>query len=131
MKRQTKITSIWAFISLSLLIHFVLEIGEGFYYSELPKEPYGESVPTENHIIYLIAMILPLAMAFVTLFISSKPFKIFSLVYASLLTLINAAHAIEGLVYAISNVSQVVLLLMVVIFNISLLLQLNHWRKEE
>ncbi|MEM6526043.1 MAG: hypothetical protein AAF693_19765 [Bacteroidota bacterium] len=130
MNRQTKIASIWLFISIGLLIHLSLEMSEGFYYSELPKEPYNASVPTENHIIYLLAMILPLAMACATLFLESRFFKVFSLIYAGILTVMNAAHGVEGLIFSIENVSQVVLLLMIALFNVVLLLQLNRWRKE-
>ncbi|MEM1339103.1 MAG: hypothetical protein AAGF96_15190 [Bacteroidota bacterium] len=129
MNRQLKITITWGLIALGLAIHLTLESRESLFYDELPKAPYNDGFPMEEHIIYLLAMVMPMLMAFLTLFYDSKGFKLFSLVFAILLGLMNTVHALEPFMGGGSNTIQMALLPMVAAFYIVQLVQIVHWRK--
>ena len=130
MKTPIKIAIIWLIIAMGLAMHAALEALEYLFYHPLPEAPYHEGVPTDAHIIYLIAMIFPMIIAFLSLFYRQKGFKIFSFVYAIILCLLNVFHAVETVMAGLDNLSQVVLLLFVAIANIILVRVLNIWRKE-
>lgn len=130
MNNQQKILISWVLIALGIAIHSTLEVGESIFFKPLPTEPYSNGVPIAIHIIHIVAMILPMIMAFLTLFYERKGFRIFSLMYAFLLALLNISHVIETFTVRSTNLSQVILLSFVAIINIVLIVLINKWRKE-
>lgn len=130
MKNQFKITFAWLLIGIGVAIHVIIEVAEAVSFKPLPKEPLNEGIPLAGHIIFVLAMIIPLLFSFLTLFYSKKAFKIVSLVYASLLALLNTVHFIEAIIGHLNNYTQIVLLLFVACINVVLVVLVNKWRKE-
>lgn len=128
MTNQLKVVLLWLTISFSLVIHSVLETSETLYFKPLPDNSTEGSIPTEMHVIFIVAMIFPLIMSVVSMFFSSKAFKISSMVYAGLLILLNSFHVIEE--GSLSNPSQLILLSFVAAASVLLMVTLNRWRKE-
>lgn len=61
-------------------------------------------------------------------FFEQKSFKLFSLVYAILLELLNLVHLGETIIVLdIKNYTQIILLLFVVVVNIVLIILLKKW----
>ncbi|GAA3620437.1 hypothetical protein [Flavivirga jejuensis] len=130
MNKQIKITIIWSFIGLGLGMHSLLEQSEAIFFKPLLEEPISAGIPPFAHVIYILAMIFPMIMAFLHLFYTKKGFLIFSMVYAGLLSILNIFHVIETLMVNIGNISQIILLLFVAIANIALIFLLNKYKKE-
>ncbi|WP_103866193.1 hypothetical protein [Aquimarina sp. I32.4] len=130
MNTQQKIIVSWILIALGVVIHNTLEVGESIFFKSLPEKPFNDGVPIAVHIIHILAMILPMVIAFITLFYANNIFKIFSLVYAIVLVLLNTAHLAETLGAGFSNYSQIILLLFIVIVNAILIPLIIRWKKE-
>ena len=129
MNKQNKIVVIWLFIAIGLLMHTALELAEYIFFTTPENEGTADQVPVEVHVIYILAMILPMIMSFLTAFFSGKGFIWFSFIYAILLFILNTFHAVETIIGSISNFSQVVLLVFVAVANGFLVSVLNKWRK--
>ncbi|MEM1120723.1 MAG: hypothetical protein AAGJ18_09760 [Bacteroidota bacterium] len=127
---QSKVALMWLLLPICISIHTVLETVEHVFFSE-KMESFGTEIPTEAHFIYIVALLLPLILAFLSIFIDHKGFRWFSLIYAGLLTLLNVVHLAEIVMTNIGNITQVILLLFVVVVSVLLLLELNKWRKVE
>ncbi|MEM6831353.1 MAG: hypothetical protein AAF551_12630 [Bacteroidota bacterium] len=128
MNEQVTISILWASLVLGLLIHTAIDIVDGLYFSvgETSGEKPG-AISTTAHVVYLSSMVVPFFMSFLSLKTSSKGFKTFSLVYASLLALLNIIHFVEGSITDFTNVSRIVVLLSIVVANLFLILELNRW----
>ncbi|WP_108868773.1 hypothetical protein [Aquimarina aquimarini] len=130
MNTQQKIIVSWILITLGVVTHNTLEVGESIFFKSLPEKPFNDGVPIAVHIIHILAMILPMVIAFITLFYANNTFKIFSLVYAIVLVLLNTAHLAETLGAGFSNYSQIILLLFIVIVNAIIIPLIIRWKKE-
>lgn len=130
MIKQQKIVFSWLVIAIAIIAHNALEIGEALFFKTLPETPFAEGIPIPVHVINLSALVLPLLLGYLSLFYSSKGFKLFSFIYAILLVLLNIAHVGETIAENVSNLTQVAVLLFVAVVNIVLIILLNKWRKE-
>ena len=130
MSNQLKISLTWLILGLSLVMFSAMEVMEEIYFTATSERGFIEQtrIPTMVHTIFISTMILPMIMSFVTVFTANKIFKWVSLVFAILLVLVNAGH-----VYAVgdvTNISQMLLLIFVVIANVFLVVSLKNWLKE-
>lgn len=128
MNNQIKTTILWIIIVFGITLHSVLEVVEGFYFAVLPEEPFNEGIPTVSHVIFIMAMLVPLIFSVITLFSKSKAFIWISLIYGALLALLNIFHVIED--GNLENITQLILLSLVAIINVLLVITINNWRKE-
>lgn len=131
MNNQSKIAFTWLAIALSLVMHSAMEISSAVFFPKVASKEIGATMPLMFHIIYIVAMILPMIVGFATMQLDKKWFKTGTLVYAGLLCLLNLFHFGEQISSDFRNISQVVLLLFVAIANIFLILWIANWRKEE
>lgn len=131
MNRQQKISTSWLVIAIAIVIHNALEIGEALFFKELPEKPFAENIPVAVHVINVSALVTPLILGFLSQFYPKKGFKMFSFIFAILLALLNLAHLAEQVAGGMENVTQLILLMFVVVVNITLILMLNKWRKEQ
>ncbi|MEL6916198.1 MAG: hypothetical protein AAFO99_00570 [Bacteroidota bacterium] len=129
MNNQIRITILWLLLVLGITIHTVIETGEALFFAPLPEEPYGEGIPMFAHVIYLASMILPMLFTLLTLFFSSKAFKIVSLVFASLLTLLHIFHVLED--GSLENITQLLLLSFIAISSALLVITLVKWLRKK
>ena len=125
MNHQLKIIVLWLLLVLGITLHAVLENSAAIYYAPLPEEPYGESIPMMMHVIYIMAMVLPMLFVLLTLFITSRAFKIVSLVLASLLALLHVFHALEE--GGLENVTQLLILSFTASASVVLVVALVKW----
>jgi len=129
MTQQIKTIVLWILLVIGITIHAVLENSEALYFAPLPEEPYGESIPMEMHIIYILAMVMPMLFALLTLFFGGKPFKIISLVLASLLTLLHIFHVLED--GSLKNITQLLLLTFNAVASAVLVVTLVKWLRQK
>lgn len=132
MNSQLRVGILWIFPAMALVAHTALEISAFIFFTkDADMSEFPDEIPTEVHIVYIVALILPLFISLTTFFTAKKSFRWFSLIYASLLLIINTLHLVETVIGNISNISQVLLLAFIVFANLYLLLQINKWRKEQ
>ncbi|MEL6717469.1 MAG: hypothetical protein AAFP82_02010 [Bacteroidota bacterium] len=129
MNITTRIAFLWLLIAVGISIHSLLKTAAYVFFSD-EKLDLGNEIPMENHIISIVAMILPMVFALCTLFFKSKTLVWIAFIYSILLALLNTFHASEPLSSSPLNISQAVLLTFIAVVNIVLVLQLNKWRKE-
>lgn len=132
MNNQFKISFTWLSIALSLVMHSSMEVTAHIFFPkpEASHSEPGAVVPPIFHVIYISAMILPMIVGFLSTQIDKRWFKVTTLVYAILLTLLNVFHFVEQVSHNVTDISQVVLLLYVAVANVFLVIWINNWRKQ-
>jgi hypothetical protein len=132
MNNQSKISFTWLAIALGLVMHSAMEISSEVFFPEpvVGSEKGAGSMPALFHVIYIVAMILPMIVGFLSMQFEQKWFKTATLVYAVLLAVLNIFHFVEQITENMGDISQVVLLLFVAIATVVLVFWINNWRKE-
>ncbi|MEM9361356.1 MAG: hypothetical protein AAGA43_01925 [Bacteroidota bacterium] len=125
MNNQIKTIVLWLLLVIGIVIHTVIETGEALFFAPLPEEPFGEGIPMFAHVIYIFSMIMPMLFILLTLFFSSKAYKIVSLIFASLLTLLHIFHVLED--GSMENITQLLLLSLIAITSAILVVTLVKW----
>ena len=125
MNKQIQIIVLWLLLIVGISIHSLIETGEALFFAPLPEEPYEDGIPMFAHIIYIASMVLPMLFVLLTLFFASKAFKIVSLVFASLLTLLHVFHVLEE--GGLENITQLLLLSLVAITSAILVVTIVKW----
>ena len=129
MNKQIQIIVLWLLLIVGISIHSLIETGEALFFAPLPEEPYEDGIPMFAHIIYIASMVLPMLFVLLTLFFASKAFKIVSLVFASLLTLLHVFHVLEE--GGLENITQLLLLSLVAITSAILVVTIEKWLRDQ
>ena len=129
MNKQIQIIVLWLLLIVGISIHSLIETGEALFFAPLPEEPYEDGIPMFAHIIYIASMVLPMLFVLLTLFFASKAFKIVSLVFASLLTLLHVFHVLEE--GGLENITQLLLLSLVAITSAILVVTIVKWLRAQ
>ncbi|KQC30298.1 PepSY-associated TM helix domain-containing protein [Flagellimonas eckloniae] len=127
---RTKISILWLFLAVGYIVHHIYGLF-GIYYNEsLMIEGSDGVVPLNHHIWRIILEGLALLFSLLTLEVSKNWFKWTAFTWALLAGLFNVYHFIASLFYEISNISELLILLMMVVANTFLIMSINKWIKE-
>ncbi|AUP81180.1 PepSY-associated TM helix domain-containing protein [Flavivirga eckloniae] len=127
---RTKISILWLFLAVGYIVHHIYGLFGVYYNESVMIEGSDGIVPLNHHIWRIILEGLALLFCLLTLELSKNGFKWTAFIWALLAGLFNVYHFIASLLYEISNISELLILAMMVVANTFLILSINKWIKE-
>ena len=127
---RTKISILWLFLAVGYIVHHIYGLFGVYYLESVMIEGSDGAVPINHHIWRIILEGLALLCCLLTLEISKNWFKWAAFIWALLAGLFNIYHFIASLLYEVSNISELLILAMMVVANIFLIRGINKWIKE-
>lgn len=130
MESSSRIAGLWLIMAIAYTLHNVLHLQViQFGIDVLAKDADG-SVPGYTHVIHTVFETGTLLMALLTFFYTRKAFRLFTLIWASVLLPVNLLHLIGTIAEeGVEDISQIVLLVLIIVVNTVLAVQANRWRK--
>lgn len=130
MHTTVKIVFYWILIGVCFILHNSLHQFEIYYGKSMDIVDAAGVIPLGVHIFTILVSTSPFILALLFLNFSSKGLSWGALVWSILFLLLNAAHLIEAIaVEKPFNLSQAVLLSLIVIINVLLILTLWKYTK--
>lgn len=126
MQSTIKIVFYWILIGVCFILHNLLHLSEIYYGKEMLMINNNGEAPMGAQIFNVLVSIMPFVIAVVSLNVAKKWFIWFSFVWSILLFLLNLAHLGETVFEPVFDISQTVLLTLVLIIN--LLLSIELWK---
>lgn len=123
MNSNIKISFYWLLLAISLIIQANVELMSKVFFS-MNHTPAREGIPVMVHVLFLTTMIIPVIFCFLNTIIKHKIFSWFSLVYSSLLLIINVYHFIGDGVSDLDNLSKITILFFAIVVNLFLVFEL-------
>lgn len=127
---RTKISILWLFLAVGYIVHHIYGLFGVYYNESVMMEGADGIVPIDHHIWRILLEGLALLFCLLTLEISKNWFKWAAFIWALLAGLFNVYHFIASLLYEVSNISELLILAMMVAANIFLVIGINKWIKE-
>lgn len=127
---RTKISILWLFLAVGYIVHHIYGLFGVYYNESVMIEGSDGIVPINHHMWRIILEGLALLFCLLTLEISKSGFKWTAFVWALLAGLFNVYHFIASLLYEVSNISELMILAMMVVANTFLIISINKWIKK-
>jgi len=128
MNIQYRIAFIWLIIAVCYLFHSSYHLGQAAFGVDIKIKGAIGTVPLTMHIMRVVLEVFSMLLALLTLYITSKGYKLFLFIWAIILLLLNLVHVGETLYKEPGDISQAVLLSFVVVANIFLVLDIKKWK---
>jgi uncharacterized iron-regulated membrane protein len=128
---RTKISLLWIFIAIGFVFHHIYGLATVFFNESVFIEGSTGETPFWAHQWRIILEGLALTFGLLTLEIGKKWFRMLSFVWAVVLGLFNVYHVITAVIYESSNLSEILVLILLVVANAFLVNEINAWRKLE
>lgn len=128
---RTKISLLWIFIAIGFIFHHIYGLATVFFNESVFIEGSNGETPFWAHQWRVLMEGLALTFGLLTLEVSKKWFRIITFIWAIILGLFNVYHIITAVMYEASNISEILILLLLVIANIFLIKNIDTWRKIE
>ncbi|WP_103071400.1 PepSY-associated TM helix domain-containing protein [Aquimarina sediminis] len=125
---RTKIIILWIFIALGFIIHHIYGLFGVYYNDSLMMEGATGETPIIHHVYRILFEGFALLFGILTVEVSKKWFKWTSFVWAILLGVFNIYHFLEALLHEISNISEILILALMIVASIFLVINLNKWK---
>jgi len=126
---RTKISLLWIFIAIGFIFHHIYGLATVFFNESVLIEGATGETPFWAHQWRILMEGLALTFGLLTLEISKKWFKTITFVWAIILGLFNVYHVVTAIIYEMSNLSEILILILLVIANTFLVKTINQWRK--
>jgi uncharacterized iron-regulated membrane protein len=127
---RTKIISLWTLLVIGFMIHHIYGLANVYFTESLMMEGATGETPNWVHKWRIGLEGLAFLFAILTVQFSQNWFKWTSLIWACLLGLFNVYHFITALIYEPSNISEILILLLMVVANAFLIKELFSWKSE-
>ncbi|AUC14935.1 hypothetical protein BTO06_07190 [Tenacibaculum sp. SZ-18] len=125
---RTKVISLWTLLVIGFILHHVYGIANVYFQESLVLEGSKGEIPSWAHQWRIILEGMAFLFAVLTVSLSQNWFKWTSLIWAFLLGLFNVYHFITALIYEPSNISEILILLLMAIANVFLVQELLVWK---
>ena len=130
MELNSRIICMWLILAIAYTLHNVLHVQVIQFGIDVVAKDADGSIPAYSHVIHAVFETGTLIMALLTLFYISRGFKVFSLIWALVLLMVNVLHIIGTVVEeGVEDISQILLLALIILVNTTLAIQANKWRK--
>ncbi len=127
---RTKISLLWIFIAIGFILHHVYGLALIYFKESVLIEGSTGETPFWAHQWRILMEGLALTFGLLSLEVSKKWFIQTSFVWAIIAGLFNVYHVITAIIYEASNLSEILILLLLVIANVFLVKSINQWRKD-
>ncbi|WP_299680540.1 PepSY domain-containing protein [uncultured Tenacibaculum sp.] len=128
---RTKIIILWLTMVIGFIIHHVYGIANVYFQESLVLEGADGEIPGWAHQWRIILEGMAFLFAILTVEFAQKWFKWTSLIWAVLLGLFNIYHWITAIIYEMSNVSEILILFLMVVANIFLIKEILYWKSNK
>ncbi len=128
---RTKISLLWIFIAIGFIFHHVYGLATVYFKESVLMEGATGETPMWAHQWRIAMEGLALTFGLLSLEVQKKWFITTSLVWAIILGIFNLYHVITAVIYEASNLSEILVLLLLVIANAFLIKNITTWRKEQ
>ncbi|WP_299839469.1 PepSY-associated TM helix domain-containing protein [uncultured Tenacibaculum sp.] len=125
---RTKIIMLWIFLVIGFIIHHVYGIADVYFKESLLLEGANGETPEWAHQWRILLEGIAFVFAVLTVQISKQWFKWTSLIWAIILGLFNIYHFITAVIYEFTNVSEILVLFLMVITSMFLIKELIDWK---
>jgi len=126
---RTKISLLWIFIAIGFIFHHIYGLATVFFNESVLIEGSTGETPFWAHQWRILMEGLALTFGLLTLEVSKKWFKTITFVWAIILGLFNLYHVVTAIIYEVFNVSEILVLILLVIANAFLIKSIRQWRK--
>ncbi|SNY95390.1 PepSY-associated TM helix domain-containing protein [Flagellimonas pacifica] len=127
---RTKISILWLFLAVGYIVHHIYGLFGVYYNETVMIEGSDGTVPTEHHLWRIALEGLALLFCLLTLEVKKNWYKWTAFIWALLAGLFNVYHFVASLFYEISNISELLILAMMVVANVFLLISIIKWTKQ-
>ncbi|CAM1344994.1 PepSY-associated TM helix domain-containing protein [Tenacibaculum amylolyticum] len=125
---RTKIIALWTLIVIGFIIHHVYGLASIYFNESVMIEGSTGEIPGWVHQWRIILEGMAFLFAVLTIQVSKQWFRWTSFIWAILLGLFNVYHFITAVIYEASNVSEILILLLMVVANLFLIKELLDWK---
>lgn len=125
---RTKISILWFFIAIGWIVHHIYGLFSVYYHESVMMEGATGEVPFVHHMYRILFEGMALLFALLTLEVSKKWFVWISFIWAIIGGLYNLYHVLSSFMYEASNISEILVLILMVIASVFLIKNLNEQR---
>ena len=131
MELNIRIAGMWLILAIAYTLHNVLHIQVIQFGIDVVAKDADGTIPAYSHVIHTVFETGTLVLVLLTFFYSTRGFRLFTFAWSLVLLPVNLLHlagtiAEEGF----GDISQVVLLVLILAVNGVLAAQANRWRKQ-
>lgn len=128
---RTKVILLWTLLVIGFILHHVYGIANVYFQESLVLEGSNGEIPGWAHQWRIILEGMAFLFAVLTVSLSQNWFKWTSLIWACLLGLFNVYHFITALIYEPSNISEILILLLMAVSNVILVKEILNWKSHQ
>ncbi len=128
---RTKIVILWIFLALGWIVHHVYGLFNIYYNETLVMEGATGDAPLIHHIYRILFEGLCMLFGLLTIEVSKKWFRTTSYVWALIGGLYNAYHFVTALLFEPGNISEILILALMLVASVFLIKNIGKWRKLE
>lgn len=125
---RTKIIFLWSAIVIGFIFHHLYGLANIYFQESLLIEGSDGEIPGWAHQWRIILEGMAFLFAVLTVQLSKSWFRWASFIWAILLGVFNLYHLVTAMIYEISNVSEILMLAIMLIASVLLIKELNTWR---
>ncbi|TCI90368.1 PepSY-associated TM helix domain-containing protein [Tenacibaculum sp. M341] len=126
---RTKIIMLWTLLVIGFILHHVYGIANVYFKESLLMEGATGETPSWVHPWRIGLEGLAFLFAVLTVQLSKSWFKWTSLIWSIILGLFNIYHFITAIIYEPSNISEILILLLMAVANAFLVKEISDWKK--
>ena len=124
MNSIAKISLYWLLIAFGLVLQASIELMQRVYFTVNTQGSSVNEIPIIVQVMFLVTMIIPVIFSFLNSIIHHKIFTWISIVYATLLLVVNGYHFVGDGFNDPFNISKTIVLLLIPIMNFFLIIEL-------
>ncbi len=128
---RTKTAMLWLFLAIGFIVHHIYGLFSVYYNETVMIEDATGDVPINHHLWRVGLEGLALLFFLLTFEVKKSWFRWTSFCWALVVGLFNVYHFVASLFYEVSNISELLILAMMVLANIFLAKSILSWNKEE
>ncbi len=129
LRMRTKIFLLWLFIAVGFILHHIYGLASVYFNTSVAVDGANGTTPFDTHIWRILMEGLALTFGLLTLEVTKKWFVSISFAWSIILGLFNIYHIVMAVIYEASNISEILILLLLVVASVFLVKSLNQWRK--
>ncbi|SEC50902.1 PepSY-associated TM region [Tenacibaculum sp. MAR_2009_124] len=127
---RTKISLLWIFIAIGFILHHIYGLAHIYFQESVLIEGSTGETPFWAHQWRILMEGLALTFGLLSIEISKKWFIQISFIWAIIVGLFNVYHVITAIIHEASNLSEILILFLLVIASVFLIKSINQWRKD-
>lgn len=122
---------LWLLILIGYILHPQFYLSGLFYGVDIKLKDSTGKEPASSHIMHILFDILPMAIILLSMYLTSKIYRVILLTLTILFLIANGAHFIETIKEDAGSISQIILIGFIFIFNLLLFVEALRWWRDK